>query len=224
MIGRRRLRVLGEIAAPGDAGRPWSLAARDLDVLELARKRLGDARVVLVTGADVPARVLAVGLAGAGAAGASRAVLVDCDLERSALAAELGLAPVPGLHEYLRWEATPQDVLQPLVLAGPASANASEPLVFVSAGRPAAEPSTLLGLQSFRHMSAKLRAAYDLVVLAGPPADAARTALSAVAAEADAALLALAPGRADRAELRALRAAVRRLGVETRGAVVVQRS
>ena len=38
------------------------------------------------------------------------------------LAAELGPAPAsPGLHEYLRWEATAPEILQPLVLAGPAA-------------------------------------------------------------------------------------------------------
>ena len=64
-----------------------------------------------------------------------RTVLVECDLARPRLAADLGLAPGPGLHEYLRWEAEAAEILQPLVLAGPAAAGAGEPLVCIAAGR-----------------------------------------------------------------------------------------
>jgi tyrosine-protein kinase Etk/Wzc len=225
MFGRRRPRIIGEVAAPAEGDRPWSIARSDLETLERVRGGLGGARVVLVTGADHLLRVLAVGLAGAAAAAGTRTALLDCDLERSALAAELGLASGPGLHEYLRWEATPQDVLQAVALAGPASGGAAEPLAFVPAGRPASEPGTLLGLGSYRHMAAKLRSAYELVVLAGPPLDASSTALAAAATAADAVILALGVEAANRAGLRASRAALFPLATELRGVVVVlQRS
>ncbi len=219
--GRRRLPVLGEIAAPGADAGPWSLTSQDLETLEGVLERLGRQRAVLVTGREEAARALAIGLAGASAATGRVTVLVDCDLERSALAGEVGLAPSPGLHEYLRWEATPQEVLQPLALAGPASAGTSEPLAFIAAGRPAADAATLLGLQSFRHMAGKLRHAYELVVIAGPPLDGPAAPLAAIAAEVDAALAALAPEAAEKAERQTMRAALRRLGADPVGAVVV---
>ncbi len=223
--GRRRLPVLGEVAGPA-AGpdRPWSLSSSDLEALKAAHERLGDSGVVLVSGEHVAAiQTLAVGLAAVAAAAGRRTVLVDAELEGASLAAAVGLASMPGMHEYLRWEATPQQVVQPLALAGPAAAPGAEPLAFVAAGRAAADPATLLGLQSFRHMSAKLRSAYELVVIAAPPLGA-PAALAALAVEADAALLALGTEQAGAGERRALAKELRRLGAEPRGAVVVQRS
>ena len=110
-----------------------------------------------------------------------RTVLLECDLAAAALAAELGLAAGPGLHEYLRWEATPAQILQPLVLAGPAAAGAAAPLVCVGAGAPGARTRRRCSAsESFRHAIAKLRGAYDLVVLVGPPLGSDRWALDAV--------------------------------------------
>ena len=107
------------------------------------------------------------GLGGRRAAG-RRTILVECDLARPRLAAHVGLAAAPGLHEYLRWEAEPADVLQPVAARpGPAADGAGDPLVCVCAGRPAAKAETLLGLQSFAHMVEKLRGAYELVLLLG---------------------------------------------------------
>ncbi len=222
--GRGRLPVLAEVSGSVAADRPWALSRHDFEALSKVRERVDGRRVLLVTGVDGAARTLAVCLAALASASGRRTVLVDCDLERSALAGELGLAPAPGVHEYLRWEATPAQILQPLALAGPASATASEPLVFVAAGRPAADPATLLGLQSFRHMSAKLRNAYELVVVAGPPPGSGGGALTTLAAEADAVLAGIEPSQAERRPRRALGSALRRLGPAPLGAVVVQRS
>lgn len=221
---RGGLPVLAEFSRPPAGDRPWSLGREDLERLQAVRERAGSARVLLVTGFDGPAQAVAIGVAGAAAAAGLRTVLVECDLAQPVLAAELGLAPTPGLHEYLRWEAAPPQVLQPLALAGPAAGGASEPLAFVAAGRPAEDPATLLGLQSFRHMCAKLRRAYELVVVAGPPLDEQPAALAATAAEADAVLAGIAPEAARRRGRRALRSRLRRLGAEPLGAVVVQRS
>ena len=146
---------------PGDA-RAWSLRRDDFDAPGAAAARgWPSARVVLVTGEGEAAAVAAIA-ARRGAAGrraAARSSL-ECDLGRPRLAAELGLAPAPGLHEYLRWEAEPRPtILQPVALAGPAAASAerSARLRLRPAGR-RPDPTTLLGLQSFRHMVEKLRA------------------------------------------------------------------
>ncbi len=220
--GRGKLPVLAEISGPvAGAEGAWSLRGQDFERLATVREHLDGHRVVLVTGADEPARVLAASLAGATAAVGRRTALLDCDLAQPRLATDLGLAQTPGLHEYLRWEATPAEILQSLVLAGPASAGAAEPLICIAAGRGASDPRTLLGLQSFRHMATKLRGAYELVILAGPAIDDGEDSLPALAAESDALLLALSGNPSGR-EARELRDAVRRLTAEPLGAVVVK--
>jgi Mrp family chromosome partitioning ATPase len=121
------------------------------------------------------------------------------------------------VHEYLRWEAEPADVLQPVMLAGPAAGAAREPLVCICAGRPASKTETLLGLQSFAHMVEKLRGAYELVVVVAPPAITEPDACSMAARQADAVLAALPSGGRDKL----LRSAIRRLGIPALGAIAV---
>jgi succinoglycan biosynthesis transport protein ExoP len=220
--GRGKLPVLAEVSgfAPG-AEQVWSLRREDFAQLTGVAEKLGERRSVLVTGGGDLGGPLAIALAGAASASGRRTVLVECDLARPRLAVDLGLEPVPGLHEYLRWEATPEQLLQPLALAGPAAGADSEPLVFIGAGRQAPDPATLLGLQSFRHMTEKLRSAYDLVVLLGPELGEAAPGLATVAARADALLAAVAPAGSSRRGARELREALRELPVEPLGTVVV---
>jgi len=220
--GRGKLPVLAEVSGfePG-AEQVWSLRAGDFERLTALQEQLASTRCLLVTGAAELGGALSIALAGAAGAAGRRTVLVECDLARPRMAVDLGLAPTPGLHEYLRWEATPEEVLQPLGLAGPAAGEGSEPLVFISAGRQAPDPTTLFGLQSFRHMTAKLRGAYELVVLVGPALDEGGPALAGVAARADAVLAAIAPAQATRRGGRELRAALRDLPATPLGAVVV---
>ncbi len=220
--GRRKLPVLAEVSGfePGEE-QVWSLRAADFERLAALQERLAGTRCLLVAGAAGLGGPLAIALAGAAGAAGRRTALVECDLARPGMAAELGLEPAPGVHEYLRWEAQPGQVLQPLSLAGPEAGEGSEPVVFVAAGRPAADPATLLGLQSFRHMTAKLRSAYELVLLVGPPPGEDGTALASVAACADGVLAAVGPGQASGRGGRGLRAAVRELPAPPLGAVVV---
>ena len=218
--GRRKPPVLAEISgpAPGEA-RAWAMRRADLEALAGLPGALAGQRVVLVAGEEGLGAALA--LAGAAGAAGRRTALLECDLARPRLAADLGLAPAPGLHEYLRWEATAAEILQPLVLAGPAAGTATQPLICVVAGRPAADPATLIGLESFRHALAKLRSAYDLTVLAGPGLDPGDGSLHAIAAQADALLAAVPPAAATGRPGRELRAALQRLPVDARGAILV---
>lgn len=220
--GRGKLPVLAELSGfePG-AGQVWSLRQADFERLTGLQERLGETRCLLVSGEAELGGALGIALAGAAGAAGRRTVLVECDLARPRLALDLGLEPAPGLHEYLRWEATPEQVLQPLALAGSAAREASEPLVFIAAGRPAPDPTTLFGLQSFHHMTAKLSAAYELVVLVGPALAEGGAALAAVAGRADGLLAAIAPSQSSRRAGRKLRAALTALPVATLGAVVV---
>ena len=217
---RRKLPVLAEIAGPvpGES-RAWSLRSADLEALAGLRTTLAGRRVVLVCGAE--ALTGAVALAGTTSAAGTRTALVECDLARPRLAADLGLAAAPGLHEYLRWEATAPEILQPLALAGPAARAASAPLVCVAAGRPAPDPARLIELESFRHAVAKLRGAYDLTVLIGPPLGVSSGPPETVAAQADAVLAAASVKGLSGQSGRLLRAQLRDLRTEALGALAV---
>lgn len=222
MLRRRaRLPVLAEISGPPDGTRAWSLRRSDFEEVGEVLPRLAAARVVLVSGEGELAPPAAIALATTSAASGRRTILVECELARPRLAVQIGLAAAPGLHEYLRWEAEPADVLQPVVMAGPAAAGAGEPLVCVCGGRPASKAETLLGLQSFAHMVAKLRGAYELVVLAAPPAATEPGPCLAVARQADAALAVLPEAEASARGGKDLRAAVLRLPIPALGTIAV---
>lgn len=213
---RSRLPVLAKIDGPPEGTRAWSLRRGDFASLDEVLPRLAEHRVVLVAGEGEAPAVAAIALAAAAAASGRRTMLIECDLAQPRLAAQLGLAPAPGVHEYLRWEAEPADVLQPLALAGPA-AGESEPLVCVCGGRPATKAETLLGLQSFSHMVAKLRGAYELVLVVSPPVESEPAAALAVAHQADAVLAGL---PAD-GGTRAVKTAIRRLPAPVLGAITL---
>jgi receptor protein-tyrosine kinase len=218
--GRRKLPVLAEVGAPAAAGsRAWSLREADLGALTKLQRGFDDHLAVLVVGAE--GLTGAIALAAAASAAGRRTALVECDLARPRVAAELGLSAAPGLHEYLRWEATAAEILQPLVLAGPAARGAAEPLICVVSGRPAPDSTTLVKLESFRHALAKLRAAYELTVVIGPPLEVAHGLAELVAAEADAVLAAAPRKGLSGQDGRLLRAQVRRLPARALGAIVV---
>lgn len=222
MRAGRKLPVLAEVSGfEPAADQVFSLRQADFERLSALQAKLGETRSLLVSGVPELGGALAIALAGAAGAAGRRTVLVECDLARPRLAVDLGLESTPGLHEYLRWEATPEEILQPLGMAGSAAGAESEPLVFIAAGREAPDPATLFGLQSFRHMTAKLRAAYDLVVMVGPALEDGGPELAAVAGRADGLLAAIEPAQASRRGTRKLRAALAGLPVTTLGAVVV---
>lgn len=169
MLRRRgKHAVLVEIPAPSSpSARRGALGRAALAAYSNLAAMLAGSGSVLVTGS---ARAqLALGLAAAATADGRRTVLLECDLAEPALAAKLGLASGPGLHDYLRGEAESAEILQPLVLAGPASGRAVEPLVCIVAGEPEPQPVTLLDSERCDHAIARLRRAYDLLVIAGPP-------------------------------------------------------
>jgi polysaccharide biosynthesis transport protein len=214
--GRSRLPVLAQISGPAE-GRAWALRREDFTSLDRVVSRLAQHRVVLVAGEGEAPAVAAIATAAAAMASGRRTMLLDCDLAQPRLAAHLGLDPAPGVHEYLRWEAEPADVLQPVALAGPAAAGASEPLICVCGGRPATKAETLLGLQSFSHMIEKLRGAYELVLVLSPPVEVEAGPCLAVARQADAVLA----GLWATAKNRQVRAAIHRLPVPALGAVSI---
>jgi Mrp family chromosome partitioning ATPase len=164
------VRVLAEIPARSSSElRTGTLRRADLAVYGELLEELLPARSVLVTGEAPGRRGAAAGLAAAAAAAGTRTALLECELAEPGLAEALGLAVAPGLHEYLRGTADSAEILNPVALAGPGSAGASEPLVCVVAGRPAAEGAVLLDSERFRHAVSGLESSYELLVIDGPP-------------------------------------------------------
>ena len=187
---RRRLRhpVLAEVPAPsGESVRPGALGRAELEACSSLATALAGSRAVLATGAARSA--VALGLAAAAVAEGRRVALLECDLAAPALAGTLGLSAAPGLHEYLRGDAEAAQILQSLVLAGPASGRAAEPLACIVAGEPEPAPAALLDSERCDHAVEKLRSAYDLLVIAGPPLTEDPDSLRALAAIADATLV-----------------------------------
>jgi Mrp family chromosome partitioning ATPase len=165
------VKVLAEIPRASADDPPGRLRRRELDRLGRVLEQVAGTRSLLVTGSGPGRRALALGLATAAATAGRRAALLECDLAEPTLADRLGLSNAPGLTEYLAGTAEIGRLLKPVVLAGPASANAGEPLVCIVAGRPTAEGPTLFASDGFATALAGLAQAYELVVLDGPPVD-----------------------------------------------------
>lgn len=165
MLRRRsKQNVLAEIPAGGGSSRPGALNRAALDACDKLAGSLDGS--VFLTG---PARSrVALGIAAAATAQGKRVALLECDLAEPELADMLNLEHAPGLHEYLREEAEPGEILQPLVLAGPASGQATEPLTCIVAGEPEPTPVALLDSERCDLAIERLRRAYDLLVIDGP--------------------------------------------------------
>jgi len=164
------VKVLAEIPSRSSAElRTGTLRRGDLEAFGGVLEKLRGARTMAITGEGPERREVAAGLAATATAAGTRTVLLECDLVQPALADALGLANAPGLHEYLRGTADSEAILKPVVLAGPGSAGATEPLVCIVAGRPSAGGPSLLSSDAFAQALSGLRAAYDLVVIDAPP-------------------------------------------------------
>jgi Mrp family chromosome partitioning ATPase len=171
MLGRRNKQpVLTEIERSDRAStRPGALGRAELQAYAQLAKKLARTGSVFLTG---PAKGhVALGLAAAATAEGRRVVLLECDLAEPALAEKLGLAEGPGLHDYLLDEADAGEILQPLVLAGPAAGGATEPLTCIVAGEPEPKPVALLDSERCDHAIERLKRAYDLLLIDGPPLD-----------------------------------------------------
>jgi len=169
MLGRRdKQPVLVEVERSDRASsRPGALGRAELQTYAELAMKLAKTGSVFLTG---PAKgQVALGLAAAATAGGRRVALLECDLAEPALAERLGLASAPGLHDYLLDEADASEILQPLVLAGPAAGRASEPLTCIVAGEPEPKPVALLDSERCDHAIERLRRAYDLLLIDGPP-------------------------------------------------------
>lgn len=188
------MKVLAEIAARSSSGlRTGTLRRSDLEAYGGLLGGLGGAGCVLVTGYGSDRRSVAAGLAATAVAAGTRTALIECDLAEPGLADALGLANAPGLHDYLLGTVDAEAIVKPVVLAGPGSAAATEPLVCVVAGRQANDSLPLLASDRFRQAIEGIQAAYELVVIVGPPLRD-KYALRAAIGLVDATLLCVGPG------------------------------
>jgi Mrp family chromosome partitioning ATPase len=180
--------VLAEIPVSAvSSSRPGALDRGRLEAFSSLATALSGSRAVLAAGPSKSE--VALGLATAATAGGTRVALLEADLAAPALAGLLGLSPGPGLHEYLLGEAEAPQILQALVLAGPASAGATEPLACVVGGAPEPTLAPLLASERCRHAVGRLRAAYDLLVIDGPGLDREVDVLRGLAGLADATIV-----------------------------------
>jgi Mrp family chromosome partitioning ATPase len=189
MLGRsRKPKVLAEIPPVEEAsGRPGALGRAHLQAYGGLAASLAGIGSVFLTG---PSRSdVALGLAAAATAEGRHVALLECDLAEPSLADRLGLASAPGLHEYLVGEADAAQILQALVLAGPASGRAVEPLACIVAGGPEPEPVALLDSERCDHAIERLRRAYDLLVIDGPALGEDQDALRALSEHAAATIV-----------------------------------
>jgi Mrp family chromosome partitioning ATPase len=169
MLGRRNKRtVLAEVPSSQSASaRAGALGRKELEAYSGLATALAGSSSVFLTG---PAKsAVALGLSAAAVAQSRRVALLECDLAAPALAGRLGLSATPGLREYLQEDAQATEIVQPLVLAGPASGRATEPLACIVAGEREPAPVGLLDSERCDHAVEKLRHAYDLLVIDGPP-------------------------------------------------------
>lgn len=127
----------------------------------------GDGAHVVLVSSPLPEEgksTVSAGLAWAEAITGRRTLFVDCDLRRPTVADRLGVAPVPGLSDFLAGEAGPADVLRS-VDAG----RTGSQLVVIPAGRPRQDHAELLESERFRDFLAEVRQVYDLVILDSAP-------------------------------------------------------
>lgn len=222
MLGRRRkVPVIGQPPGSSGGADPGTLRRGELQAYDSVLSELDGHGVVLVTGEPADKCSASIAIATAAAAAGRRVVLVECDLANPSLATSLQLVPGPGLHEYLRWDVEAAQILQALVLAGPGSDPAGEPLVCVVAGEPTSSGSVLLSAESFRHAVERLRGAYELVVICAPSLEEAPL-VELVAERSDVALAAVGRPAVSGRRGRRLRRAMRRLPVPRVGLVLLE--
>jgi len=160
----------GGAAITGDGAGTVAIAPRaaaDVGTLaDLLEVRAGNGpRSLAVTsvGDAVDAAELCTALAIAAAGPERHVLVVEADLFEPSLAARLGVAPAPGLHDYLEDDASPPDVLRSVRTAGTESDGfACVPAGDAFAGARVAGPR-------FAALVDRLARVYDLVIYVAPP-------------------------------------------------------
>ena len=155
-------KVRQEMVRKGDFSSPWAEAVRRLRTnLQFVSAASGGS-VFLIT-SSIPQEgktTTGIALASALASTGTRVLLVDADLRRPRVAEELGIESTVGLTSVLIGRADLADVVQPWQ---------DSTLDVLPCGHRAPNPSELLGSQRMGDLVAEMAAAYDVVIVDGPP-------------------------------------------------------
>ena len=92
--------------------------------------------------------------------GRKRVLLVDLDLRKSGIARELGIAPYPGMGEFLQGSVPMEKIIRISAVPG---------LYVIPGGRPIPSPADTLAGEIFRSFLKESRGQFDLLVLDTPP-------------------------------------------------------
>jgi polysaccharide biosynthesis transport protein len=196
LVGYVPDQALGEGLALNGAG---EFSERDLDAFRVLRSNVSFLDVdrtlgsILVTSAmaEEGKTTVAAGIAYANSVAARRTLLVECDLRRPMLAQRLGIAPTPGLVDYLAGHAKAREIVQVATMAPdgsgsentdrsarPVTETGSESdlpeapatdLVCITAGTQSPRPTEILGSRRFGEFLDAVGKVYDLVVLDTAP-------------------------------------------------------
>ena len=150
----------GNVAIPAQAAADVGTLA---DLLEVRAGNGPRSLAVTSVGDAVDAAGLCTALAIAAAGPGRHVLVVEADLFEPSLAARLGVAPAPGLHDYLEDDASPPDVLRSVRTAG----AESDGFACVPAGD-AAVGARVAGPR-FAALVDRLARVYDLVIYVAPP-------------------------------------------------------
>ena len=126
-----------------------------MDTLNL--RVLAVSSAVAAEGKTSTAIQLAVNMA---STGRKKVLLLDMDLRKPSIAAEMGVASVPGLSEFLSGSVSKEMILRNSVVPG---------LSVIVGGKSLSSPADMLAGEKFRTLLRELREGYDLVILDTPP-------------------------------------------------------
>jgi capsular exopolysaccharide synthesis family protein len=93
--------------------------------------------------------------------GEHKVLLIDGDLRRGSLAGLIGATPGPGLGDYLRSKDAPESAIQH---------GSGGNLYLLPSGTPMQEPGELISGPGLKELIARLRKAFDWIVIDTPPA------------------------------------------------------
>ena len=236
VVGRVRDEALGR-SGPVANGR-GAMEEADLEAFRILRANLAfldvdrPIRSLVVTSPleGEGKSTVAISLAFANAWAGQRTLLVECDLRRPVLSQRLELKEGPGLADFLAGNATPQEIVQGVPVAPPASTNGAKPqdgdtgragrrqgatpgtgaLACIVAGTRAPRPAELLASERFAQFLSQVSEVYDAVILDTAPMLSVADTLGLVA-RADGVLVCVRSQRTTRDQVRAARAALDRL-------------
>jgi len=92
--------------------------------------------------------------------GRKKVLLMDLDLRKSGIARDLGIAPYPGMGEFLLGSVPMEKIIRKSAIPG---------LFVIPGGRPIPSPADMLAGDKFRSFLQELRGQFDLVILDTPP-------------------------------------------------------